>query len=71
MKTKAFLLIFMASCLFAACTSGSDADNRKASSKDKALLEAVKKPLDQAQQVEKQNQEAADAERRKVEEQSE
>ncbi len=71
MKTRAYLSVVLVSCLLAACTSGSDTDNRKASSKDKALLEAVKNPLDQARQFGKQNEDAAEAERKKIEEQEE
>ncbi len=66
---KTYLPILLVSCLFTGCTSGSDADKQNASSKDKALLEAVKKPLEQARQVERQTQKAAEAERGKIEKQ--
>jgi hypothetical protein len=68
MKFIASVSIAFASVLLAACSSGSDAG--KPSEREKILLDAAKRPLEQAGQMEKQIQDAAEAQRRQIEEQS-
>lgn len=70
MKPSSLITLILAAGLLAACSSGSDADPSKTSTADKALLEAVRQPPEQARQVEQRVLEAAEAQRKQIDEQS-
>lgn len=70
MKSSPLIALILTAGLLAACSSGSDADKPKAAAADKALLEAAQKPLEKAGQVEQQVLDAAEAQRKQIDEQS-
>jgi PBP1b-binding outer membrane lipoprotein LpoB len=73
MKPKAIVTAVFASILLAGCSSGSSSDpsaEKEPAPEDKALLNAVQKPMDKARQVEQQLQDADQAQRRQIDEQS-
>lgn len=74
MKSSAPIVLMLATSLLAGCSPGSnpesDAQKPKISPEDQALLNSVKKPLDEARQVEQQIMDAAAAQRKQIDEQS-
>lgn len=69
MKSSAKIAHILPFILLAACSSGtSEPANKAATEQNKELLNTVQKPLEKAGQVEKQLLDAAEAERKKIDE---
>ncbi|BBL74144.1 hypothetical protein [Methylomagnum ishizawai] len=70
MSSKAFLPIALVALWLGGCSGGADKTPKETPPEDRVLLDATKAPLDQARAVEQQTLEAAEAQRRQIEEES-